>query len=380
MTEQVSGFFLSYTRRDNEYDHGRILRLAGLIEREYTMATGRKLDVFIDKTHIAWGDDWRDRLNRALNGTAFFIPIITPGYFRSRECRRELLTFFGNARSLGVQELVLPILYVATPELEEENPADEAVALIKRMQREDWRQLRFEAEESPEHRKGIARLVNRLVEISAQVGPPSAAAQPDGLGDLGGPESSTIDTVAGLELAIPRWGRNFQSMYQLMEEMAAASEEIADQAQAGNLDLTSGAAVAKLAVLRRYAEIISGPSQQIFDLASVFASEAIELDPGVLVIVRNAEQTEPATDFVEYACELILTIIPRLRQNVDVIKRYGESMSRIAGLSKVMHPPVAKVTAAMQRITDGMERLEEWQRRVSATGRVRPKLPGLDDD
>ncbi|MEU9042418.1 MULTISPECIES: toll/interleukin-1 receptor domain-containing protein [unclassified Kitasatospora] len=206
MVEHGTGCFWSYAHRDNEFDHGRILRLADLIKREYVMRTQRELELFTDRTHISWGEDWRDRLDSGLHKTTFFIPIITPGYFRSVECRRELLTFSANSTSLGIQQLVLPILYVDTPELDLEDSLNEAVSLVKRMQWEDWRQLRFDAEDSPSHRRGVSRIVNRLMEITAQVESQQAHAHPGDLMDIDDLGPSTVDTVAALEKAIAQWG------------------------------------------------------------------------------------------------------------------------------------------------------------------------------
>ncbi|HEU5428761.1 MAG TPA: toll/interleukin-1 receptor domain-containing protein [Actinocrinis sp.] len=380
MTRSVAGFFWSYTHLDNEYDHGRILRLAELIKREYAIRTRQELDIFVDRTHIGWGEDWRERLNVALGGTTFFIPIITPGYLNSAECRRELLMFAGHSTSLGRQELILPILYVDTPALDLEDSRDEVVSLIKRTQREDWRRLRFEAEDSPDHRRAISRIVNRLLEISAGIDLPGDPGRHAEVGPNSFDSPSDIDIIAELEQAIPKWGHLLKSIYDTTLQIDAVNERAVGILQNENLDFSSGAASAKVAALRRYAESLEQPVRDILNLASEFASEAIRLDPDVLTLVRAAEQSNPAADFVEYSCELILAITPRLRQNVGVIRDYIGAMSRLASASRVLRPPVATAVTAMQQITDGFERIAEWERRIGDTGREAPDLPGLDDE
>lgn len=384
MTTAISGFFWSYTHLDNDYDHGRILRLAELIRDEYGMRTGKKLEIFVDRTHIQWGEPWRDRLNLALEDTKFFIPVITPRYFESAECRRELLKFAGNAESLGVGQLILPILYIETPGIDIENPRDEVVAHVARMQYEDWRQLRFEAEDSPVHRRSVSRLVNRLVAITAmahaqRADGPHAAAE-----DMREDEFCTLDIVASLEQAIPRWGKAFEGLGAAMSAIDSATERIAaDDLRFESLDLSAGAATAKQAVLRRYAEEISAPTQDMLDCASEFAAEVIGINPGILTLIRaaeNADEDHPAEDFVDFACDLILVLSKRIRHNIETVRAYSMNMSLLSKGSRVLRPPVATVGAAIQRANDGFELLEEWERRIRASGREMPHIPGFDDE
>jgi hypothetical protein len=78
-TEAVAGFW-SYAHDDNKLDDGAILRLAQLIMDEYNLLSGNQLHLFIDHHSIAWGQEWRERIDKALSQTTFFIPIITPRY------------------------------------------------------------------------------------------------------------------------------------------------------------------------------------------------------------------------------------------------------------------------------------------------------------
>ena len=121
-----SGFW-SYAHDDNKLDDGAILKLASLIMNEYDLLSGKPLKLFVDQESLSWGDEWRERLNESLTRTTFFIPIITPRYFTREECRRELMEFAAKAKGLGVEELILPILYVRPDNFTPENP-DEAIA------------------------------------------------------------------------------------------------------------------------------------------------------------------------------------------------------------------------------------------------------------
>lgn len=60
------------------------------------------------------------------------IPIITPIFFRSLACRAEVERFLARERELGRQDLILPVYYVSTPELDkpERRDADELARVM----------------------------------------------------------------------------------------------------------------------------------------------------------------------------------------------------------------------------------------------------------
>src|SRR5215469_15861861 len=154
--ETAVGFW-SYAHEDNRLDDGAVLELARLITEEYNLLSGEPLELFIDRDSISWGQEWRARIDTVLSQTTFFIPVITPRYFTRPECRRELLEFAANAKSLGISELLLPILYVETQGLSMESQ-DEAVALVARTQYVDWRATRLLEPASREYRSAVNAL------------------------------------------------------------------------------------------------------------------------------------------------------------------------------------------------------------------------------
>jgi hypothetical protein len=163
----ASGFW-SYTHSDNEQDGGAILKLASLISGEYELLSGSPLNLFVDQDSLSWGDEWQKRLTEFLTKTTFFIPIITPRFFTSEACRRELMEFAGKAVSLGVEELILPILYVRPANYSPDNP-DECVALAARMQYVDWTSNRLLDPSSEGYRSAVNKLALRLMEIADRV-------------------------------------------------------------------------------------------------------------------------------------------------------------------------------------------------------------------
>lgn len=85
--------FWSYVHADDEAEGNRISRLARDVAAQFQMLIGEPLDLRLDRDAIKWGEVWRDKIDLSLASVAFFIPVMTPRYFMSAECRRELQFF-----------------------------------------------------------------------------------------------------------------------------------------------------------------------------------------------------------------------------------------------------------------------------------------------
>ena len=143
------------------------------------MQTGEEFPIFQDRNDIAWGQNWQQRIDQALDAVTLLLVVITPGFFRSPVCRAEVERFAARERDLGRQDLILPMYYVSTPELDEpeRRDADELARLLASRQFADWRELRFESVTSPVVRKALAQLASRMRDTFWQV-PEARPTQP----------------------------------------------------------------------------------------------------------------------------------------------------------------------------------------------------------
>lgn len=158
--------FLSYVRFDDVHDDGQLTQFRERLGAEVQIQTGEDFPIFQDRNDVAWGQNWRARIEEALDRATLLIPVITPGFFRSPACRTEVVRFLERERDLGLADLIVPVYYITTPELDDpvrREDDDLAQALAVR-QFADWRELRFEGFYSPVARKAIAQLANRLRE------------------------------------------------------------------------------------------------------------------------------------------------------------------------------------------------------------------------
>ncbi|MCX6830124.1 MAG: right-handed parallel beta-helix repeat-containing protein [candidate division Zixibacteria bacterium] len=165
MSQQPAAF-MSYVRFVDEHETGRLSELRNRLSGEIRLQTGEEFHIFQDRADIAWGQQWKQRIDESLDAVTFLIPIITPGFFKSPPCCEELNRFLEREKKLKRQDLILPVYYVNCPILNDEakRQADPLARVIAARQYIDWRELRFEPFTSPQVGKMIARMAAQIVE------------------------------------------------------------------------------------------------------------------------------------------------------------------------------------------------------------------------
>ncbi|HEV2803001.1 MAG TPA: right-handed parallel beta-helix repeat-containing protein [Pyrinomonadaceae bacterium] len=156
--------FMSYVRFDDRHENGRLTEFRDRLSGEMRMQTGEEFPIFQDRNDIQWGENWKERIEDSIDAVTFLIPIITPGFFKSRACRDELERFLERERKLKRNDLVLPVYYVSTPVLDDdsERAEDKLAQEISKHQFADWRDLRFEPFTSPQVGKILAQLAIQI--------------------------------------------------------------------------------------------------------------------------------------------------------------------------------------------------------------------------
>jgi formylglycine-generating enzyme required for sulfatase activity len=152
--------FLSYAHIDDEYHGGAITEFRNQLSLAVRVVAGVDFDIFQDRTGIEWGQSWRETLDAAIGEVRFLIPILTPSFFGSKECRKELQAFLDREAAAGRNDLVLPIHYVTCSVLEDEAKRrdDQLATALSGRQYRDWRPLRHEPFTSPKVRLELEKL------------------------------------------------------------------------------------------------------------------------------------------------------------------------------------------------------------------------------
>ena len=160
------GAFWSYTRVDDKTDDGWLTALREALISEVQVLFGKQVEIFQDLDGIAWGERWKQKLVSSADDAVFLIPIVTPSYFASEGCRKELEQFVKRENDTGFKELILPIYYITTPQLQDqfEKASDLLAQTVADHNYEDIRELRHLGITSYEARQKIMKLATALFE------------------------------------------------------------------------------------------------------------------------------------------------------------------------------------------------------------------------
>jgi CheY-like chemotaxis protein len=190
---EPSQAFLSYTRLDDEYFGGAITSLRRLLELGVRVVTGdRTFNIFQDVDGIEFGQKWKKRLTDAISTSRLLIPIVTPLFFKSEPCRDELKHFLEHEKSVGRDDLILPIYFVTAPVLERPEllSTDLLASEIGARQRYDWRVQAVLAADDPQIRRAVHSLAEKIAIAIARTS--SSAPRPAPVLDT----YSAVDTEA----------------------------------------------------------------------------------------------------------------------------------------------------------------------------------------
>jgi TIR domain len=266
--EEFNGaVFWSYAHEDNRSDSDNIVVLANRLADEYSLITGNELKLFVDRD-IAWGEEWRRRIDKALVDTTFFVPIITPRYFTRRECLNELTTFHAKAEGSGLGELLMPILYAQVPDFSDNNP-DELIALVSRYEYTDWTAVRLEDPGSAVYRKAVNDLAQRLASVAEIITKKQVQVEVIAIDQDTSDESGLFDLAEEINAAMPEWLEAMETSWATVGQQKAVADVY--QSRLTKLISQRAPAAARLALLQRFAK-------EYLPLAERYKTEAMVYD------------------------------------------------------------------------------------------------------
>ncbi len=366
-----AGGFWSYVHADDEADGGRVVQLAHDVVAQFEMLTGEKVELFLDRDSLEWGDRWRVVVDSSLSTVAFFIPIVTPRYFLSAECRRELQFFARRALELGVRELVMPLLYVDFPALHEEKPSDDLIVLVKEFQWENWTELRFADLASSDYRLGVAKLAQKLVSANARAESAGTieAAQPLGVeGDRNEEEEEPgiLDRIGAAEEAIPRWTEDLESIGEQIKGITSLVESAGERLERANEQ--GQRTSVKLAIVRSLADNLSEPAKAIIALGNDFVSQLYQVDSGVRAIIDEApsyvEQNPNSLNEVCRFFGLVRDLRQTTHEALGGLEEMMKSMQAAERISRDLRPRLRSLRQGLVVMLEAREVMDGWVRLI----------------
>ncbi len=356
--------FLSYVRLDNEDYLGVADELKKSLEGRFHAATGRKLQIFVDRENIGWGDDWRGRIRESVQAATFFIPVVTMRYFESEACREELVAFYKYAEELGVTGLILPIVIDGADQIRADDPRDD-VQLIERLNYKNVNAAWVEGYGSPEWLKAIAGMVNelkvkladaesRLAEREAE-SVDEATAGSEGSGDDEMNEEEEADVLA--------LGADFENLTASTKEVQTSFEHFTGATSAmSGVDFSSGTFQQRQSRLVSVAQALKGPAEEVYVAGSDFEKNVLQTDVRLRAIAEalrsiDAEQAEEQLQKLVAGFKPtpeMLSVVPQLDELVQAMK-----MAALTNVS--IRKAVKPAIAGLQSINNALDTVNSWQ-------------------
>jgi hypothetical protein len=361
--------FWSYVHADDATEGGRVRKLASDLREQYALISGESIEIFVDRNAIVWGDNWREKIDSSLASILFFISVITPRYFQSAQCRRELQEFARGAERLGVRELVLPLVYVDVPALREESPTDEAIALVKTYQWVDWRDLRFEDVTSGAYRRAVASLAQCLVDANQRVlAEELPLPESAGTAEVSGSDETprTLALLATGEEALPK-------LSETLTDIGSESQTVGDLARKATADIDRGTEqgivfLTQLVISRKLARDLAAHAERILELANSYTTSLYRVDDVMRIIIAQAPVEARNNPAVRAGWEQISTSVLDLTdityQTITAIQGSMISLAKIESTSRELRPPIQKISHGLTILAEGASVIDEWKRLV----------------
>jgi hypothetical protein len=365
-TEPTVQAFCSYVHKDNENFGTAVEFLVEDIRALHEAETGRTLQIFFDRTDIGWGQDFRNAISDSVENATFFIPIITARYFQSDNCRDELLSFYGKCRSLGVTELILPIILAGASQIREDSD-DELVRVVARIQYINWSQIWPAGRDSSAWRTGVMQLVRRLVDLEERVeshlARKLAESAKQGTDGANGRHADSVSTAWAEVSGSDKHGQG------VPDEVREISEKIAEILADFNAEFGRGlggfegiddyqvrSALDRLGV--RYAargHLVAQEARSVLD-------DLVEYDARVRAVVRARRQLANAEGQVSVDKQVaaLQEAALGLGDTIHRVDDMSNGLNRYSNMSVSLRVALSPTRAAIQALRDMARILDGW--------------------
>ena len=354
--------FLSYARSDDDHDGGYLTSFRRALEGELRAQTGEQITVFQDREDVLWGEVWRERINAGIDSATILIPIITPSFFVSAACRKELERFLEREKSLGRSDLIFPLYYIRTPLIQDpaRRVGDKLAQIIASREYRDWTDNRFEAIDALPVRRQIAELAGEMVaafQRGTAIEPPAEVVEDDPWDDE---TPGFVERVAAVEVAFPRLNTTLESLMDVMGRITATTEE--SRQEIDRVNEGGQPPGARLNAIQRYKSRLGPVVGEFESLADEYSDLVSQIDAGIGALIDAAvEQADPNDRAIG---ESLLVTISGMHQSategLDGIASFQSAVEDLFRLSSTLRPVLKRLDKALHRILESRGVFAAW--------------------
>ncbi len=365
--------FLSYVHQNDAAEKARILAIGDDIRKEYKLVTNQELNLFSDRDSLKLGGEWAVEIENGLKSAVVFIPILSEGYFASQYCRHELETFVQNAINLGINNLIIPILYTDVDGFLEGTSTDQLVVLASKYQGVDWRELRFEDRTSSAYRKEIAKIVQRIIKalkeakVLIQSGHPKNGPVPQASAD---DEPGMLDLLALHEQRIHEAPITLNLITEQQKIITEIQKETTEEVKIINTQPMSSSA--KLLSARRLAGRLAEPAEKILELANQLSQQLHDADGGYrIILTRLPEEVLKNPEGKAAFCKLAASVRQLVEAGHDQVEKAEILFNVYEGTAKIsreLRPVIRRLQQGLTTMIDLKSLYDDWLALIEASG------------
>ena len=360
--EPVVQAFCSYVHRDNESFGFAIERLVEDIKAFHEAETGRPMRIFFDRDDIGWGQDLRSAISDSVENATFFIPMITARYFQSSFCRDELLSFYGKCRSLGVTELILPVILAGSSQIREDSD-DELIRVISRINYVNWSDTWQTGRGSAAWSTGVTQLVRRLVVLEERVENHLARTLAESPHENNNGSKGIFSDSGSVDLdevsdADQQGQAIFSQVRRITDNLMTLLTEL--ESEFGRFQIADDfqirSALDRLGV--RYADRGHAVAQE----ARSVLDELVEYDAQVRAVIRMGRQlaTEDGLALVDKQVTALREVAPNLGDSIRRVDAMSDVLRKYSDVSVRLRLAMSPIRAALQTLRDIARILDGW--------------------
>ena len=330
--------------------------------------SGKKVRAFLDQEDIAWGDIWMDRLETEILNASVFIPLLSASYLDSENCRLEFNRFQTNASSLGVSELLLPVLLLDAPAVFNSYSSDDIVQEASARQWEVIEDAILSDPGSAAWKTTMARVADRFV-LSYGAAESKLAQLTNA--DLNA--ASIVHEVSEEGLADPE--DDGPGLAELAESIQASMEQLNEDARALQPAIEGLGAAAKNASSLQQAKTpqqlqawsrdaaheFAEPASQLSRAGENMLSHTKALDVDMQRLRRLALEILPQSETLAHSYNEMagqLTGLGSVRDQLeDLLSKMKPAEAISVPLRRALHPAQIGLT----RVTDSLKLMESWK-------------------
>lgn len=358
MANQPAQAFLSYAHADDDYLSGGITWLREELQRALRAITGEPSEIFQDVDGIAFGEHWPSRIEEALTGARFLIPMLTPSYFTSEGCREEAEFFLQHEKRHKRRDLVLPIYLIEADVLEgsASRAGDYLARQFYERQYDDWRDVAFNLRESPRIKQRAFKLAKQIKAASERIAegaPPIVPAQGPGI-RFGLNNEGKLDRAPDEPAEVTDDDPRLSS---LQDGLQDACSRFLGTFEGGKKDNVSGAHSQLIGAVRAYQNAITGNLTEL-QYTDVYC-RGLTLQNQMLARSRDVPRLDPPPlleDEQEAAINDLLSLhdllILSTKEGEDLQSRADQARLTFTERAKLWSPDLSDAAQASDHATE----------------------------